>query len=95
VFVSQRWRRTFDQIEKAFTSRRDVSTALDIVGRLKSLSGLVVPLVEKRIECFEDSALFASSIVFVISGTPDFESGLEHAVKVRRLGQSVLAGIIS
>ena len=57
VFVSQRWRRVFDQIEKALTSWRDVGTVLDIVGRSKSLGGLIVPLVEKRIECFQDNRL--------------------------------------
>ena len=57
VFVSQRWRCVFDQIEKALTSWRDVGTVLDIVGRSKSLGGLIVPLVEKRIECFEDKCL--------------------------------------
>ena len=57
VFVSQRWRRTFDQIEETLTSRRDVSTVLDIVGRPKSLGGFIVPLVEKRIKCFEDESL--------------------------------------
>src|SRR5713101_9432852 len=57
VFVSQRWRRTFDQIKETLTSRRDVSTVLDIVGRPKSLGGLVVPLVEKCVESFEDKCL--------------------------------------
>src|SRR5207245_7404601 len=57
VFVSQRWRRTFDQIEETLTSRRDVSAVLDIVRRPKSLGGLIIPLVEKCVESFEDERL--------------------------------------
>jgi hypothetical protein len=57
AFVSQGWRHTFDQIKKALTSRRDVSTVLDIVGRPKSLGGLLVPLVEKCVESFENKCL--------------------------------------
>ena len=52
-FVSQGWRRAFDQIEETFTSWRDVSTVLDVVGRPKSLGRFVVALIEKRIECFQ------------------------------------------
>jgi hypothetical protein len=56
AFVSQGSRRTFDQIKKALTSPRDVSTVLDIVGRPKSLGGLV-PLVEKCVEGFKNECL--------------------------------------
>src|SRR5271170_3533638 len=53
VFVAQRRRRVFDQIEETLTSRRDVSTVLDIVGRPESLGGFVVAFVEQGIECFQ------------------------------------------
>ena len=69
-FVSQCWRCAFDQIEQTATSHRDVSTVLDMVRRPKSLRGPVVPPVEKCLESFEESALFAFSIVFVISSAP-------------------------
>ena len=45
------------RLKKALTSPRDVSTVLDIVGRPKSLGGLVVPLVEKCVEGFKNECL--------------------------------------
>jgi hypothetical protein len=70
VFVSQRSRRTFDQVDETLTSRPDVSTVLDIVGRPKSLGGLIVPHIQKCVESFEDKCLVRFFNVFVISGAP-------------------------
>ena len=54
MFVSQHWRCAFDQIEKTLASWRDVGTVLDVVGRQIALRGLVISLVEKCLESFED-----------------------------------------
>src|SRR5580692_5106930 len=51
------WRKALDEMEEAFTSRRDVSAVLDVVGRPEFLSSSVVALVEQRVKRVEDKRL--------------------------------------
>jgi hypothetical protein len=93
VFVSQRWRRAFDQIEEALSPWRDVGTVLDIVWRPKTFSGLVIALVEKCLESFEDKCLVRFLDCLRHFRCSWFEIMLEYAMKGRRFsGQGVLAG---
>src|ERR1700693_2053825 len=55
--IFERWRKALDEIEETFTSRRDVSAVLDVVGRPKLLSSGVVALVKQRVKGFEDKLL--------------------------------------
>src|SRR2546426_12821400 len=65
-----RWRKALDEIEQAFTARRDMSAVLDIVRRPKLLSGGVVALIEQRVESFQDEGFvprFNRMIHFCVS----------------------------
>src|SRR4029077_8122475 len=55
--VFERCRKTFDEIEQALATRRDMSTVLDVTWGPKLLSRSVVALVEQRVEGFEDNLL--------------------------------------
>src|SRR5580700_2468903 len=55
--VFECWRKAPDEIEETFTSRRDVSTVLDVLGRPEFLSSSVVALVKQRVKGFEDKLL--------------------------------------
>src|SRR5713226_9602379 len=52
IFESRR--EALDEIEQAFTTRRDMSAVLDVVRLPKLLGSGVVTLVEQRIERFHD-----------------------------------------
>jgi hypothetical protein len=69
-FIPQRRRHAPDQTEQSLASRWDVGAVLDVVRRPEPLGGLVVPLIEKRVERFSTNALFRSSIVCVMFHTP-------------------------
>src|SRR5216683_5767118 len=50
--ILERWREAFDEIEQTFAARFDMSAVLNVVGRPKPLRGLIVTLVEQRVEGF-------------------------------------------
>jgi hypothetical protein len=49
--VLERRGRTLDEVEETYAARRDMGTALDVVGRPEAFSGRAVSLVEQRVEC--------------------------------------------
>jgi hypothetical protein len=53
-FILQCWRDALNEVEQALATRRDVSTVLDVFGRLIALSCYVVTLVEQCVESFKD-----------------------------------------
>src|SRR5258708_574068 len=52
--VLERWRKALDEFEQPLATRCDMGAVLDVVGRPKLLSSRVVPLIEERIESFQD-----------------------------------------
>jgi hypothetical protein len=70
VFVSQRRRYALDQIEEGAAPRRDMRAVLDVFRRPVPLGGLVISLVEERIECIKYQRFVVSSTVFDIFVLP-------------------------
>jgi hypothetical protein len=67
--VPQRLRYALDEVEQPFTTRRDMSTVLNVVWRPVALSRRLIALVEECVERFhdEDLILFGRSLRHVDS----------------------------
>src|SRR6266568_3679694 len=53
-FILQRWRDALDEVKQPVPPRPDMRTVLNVVGRPIPFGLRIVPLIKKRVECFEN-----------------------------------------
>ena len=57
IFVTQRVGKAANEVEQAIAARRNMGAVLDVAVRPVAFGGSVVPLVEQRVEGFENEGL--------------------------------------